>query len=101
MSTLRAGLSLRDTIVRSMRKFTCFSAGVFLFALTTTFGATNVPVPSACTPDVNAQLAKLIQARTRQDVDNVMVCGITTRASRSQRAGRHGGHEILSIRAQL
>jgi hypothetical protein len=84
-----------------MRKFAYCSAGLFLFALATTLRATDVSIPSACTPDVNARLAQLIQAGTKQNVDNVMVCGITTKASRPQRPGRHGGHEILSLRVQL
>jgi len=83
-----------------MRKFTFCSAGLFLFALAI-FGATDVPVPSACTPDVNARLAQLIQSGTRKDVDNVMLCGSTTKPSQPQKSGPHGGHEILSIRAQL
>ena len=83
-----------------MRKSICFSAGMFLCALAA-MAANDVPVPASCTPDVNARLAQLIQAGTRQDTDNVMVCGITTKAAKAQKPGRHGGHEILSLRVQL
>ncbi len=64
------------------------------------FAANDVPVPASCTPDVNAKLAQLISSGTKRDVDNVMVCGVTTRASRQQH-GQRGAHEILSVRAQL
>ena len=74
---------------------------LFLCALAAATAANDVPVPDACTPEVNARLAQLIRAGTHRDVDNVMVCGITTRASRSQRPGEHGAHEILSVRAEL
>lgn len=75
-------------------------AGFLLLPLAALAGR-DVPVPAACTPDVNARLAQLIQAGTRRDVDNVMVCGVTTRASRPQSGGVHGAHQILSLRVQL
>ncbi len=80
-----------------MRRVFCVAA-VFLASA---FAAADVPVPSSCTPSVNAKLAKLILAGTRQNVDNVMVCGVTTAPSQAARPGSHGGHEILSLRAEL
>jgi hypothetical protein len=78
---------------------------IWIFFLVSTLhaaaGAKDVPVPDKCIPTVNTRLAQLIQAGTRQNVDNVMVCGVTTKPSQSQRAGRHGGHQTLSVRAQL
>lgn len=59
--------------------------------------AADVPVPGSCTPDVNARLARLIASGTTQDVDNVMVCGVTTRHSRYQPAGAHGSHHVHSV----
>jgi hypothetical protein len=82
-----------------MRSSIALPAGLFLL-VTVSFGA-DVPVPSSCTPDVNARLAQLIQAGTHANVDNVMVCGITTTASHPQKPGEHGGHQILSVRVQL
>ena len=34
-------------------------------------------------------------------MDNVMVCGVTTRRSTVQKGGKHGDHQTLSVRAQL
>src|ERR1700753_136991 len=61
----------------------------------------NVAVPSACTPAVNQKLSSLLTAQTNQDTDNVMVCGVTVSASRTQRGGRHGAHEILPLRVTM
>ena len=47
----------------------------------------NVPVPASCTPQVNQKLYDLLNSGTRSNVDNVMVCGITTSSSRTQRGG--------------
>ena len=84
-----------------MRNLSYFSAGLFLCIVATAVSATDVPVPARCTPEVNSRLAKLIQSETRHNVDNVMVCGITTKPSRSRKTGPHGGHHILSVRAEL
>ena len=85
----------------TMRTLVILSSALLVATLTTAFAANNVPVPASCTPDVNSRLAQLIQNGTRQDVDNVMVCGITTKASQPQKPGPNGGHQILSLRAQL
>jgi hypothetical protein len=84
-----------------MRNSLCAIATLILLRAGAALGANDVPVPDQCTPQVNARLAQLIQAGTRQNVDNVMVCGITTKPSRQQRSGRHGAHQILSVRVQL
>ena len=83
-----------------MRILTPISFGLFLGVGLAT-GAADVPVPDRCTPEVNARLAELIQSGTRRKVDNVMVCGVTTRAAKARKGGQHGAHEILSVSAQL
>ena len=64
-------------------------------------GVSDVPVPASCTPAVNAQLASLLAAGTNSDVDNVMVCGMTTRRSRYQPGRAHGSHHVHSVLAHL
>jgi hypothetical protein len=64
------------------------------------YAARDVPPPSQCTPQVNSRLAQVIAARS-QDIDNVMVCGVTVSSSHRQRAGRHGSHEILPLLVKL
>lgn len=61
------------------------------------WAARDVPVPAACTPDVNGRLASLLAAQTTADTDNVMVCGTTTRPSSYQPAGKHGSHHVHSL----
>lgn len=61
----------------------------------------TVAVPSACTPDVNAKLARLVASGERREVDNVMVCGTTISASRTQRGYEHGDHQLLTLRVLL
>ncbi|WP_446743291.1 hypothetical protein [Silvibacterium acidisoli] len=61
----------------------------------------NIAVPSACTQSVNSKLGGLLSSQTTQDTDNVMVCGVTVSASRTQRGGRHGDHEILPLRVTM
>jgi hypothetical protein len=61
----------------------------------------NVPVPSSCTPQVNQKLYGLLSAGGHGTVDNVMVCGVTTSSSRTQRGGRHGSHQILPLRVTM
>ena len=57
----------------------------------------DVAVPKSCTPDVNAKLGSLLASGTQSGVDNVMVCGVTTRRSRYQPAGAHGSHHVHSV----
>jgi len=61
----------------------------------------DVAVPARCTPEVNQKLATLLAQQTRRDVDNVMVCGLTTNRSRTQRGGEHGGHQVLPLMVTL
>jgi hypothetical protein len=63
--------------------------------------AKDVPVPSRCDASVNQQLAGLISNDDAGPVDNVMVCGTTIGPSRPQRAGPHGGHQLLPLRIPL
>ncbi|HTW85355.1 MAG TPA: hypothetical protein VMD91_14890 [Candidatus Sulfotelmatobacter sp.] len=63
--------------------------------------AQDVPVPAQCTPQVNAHLSDLIASNRTGEVDNVMVCGTTISASRTQRGGPHGNHEILPLRVHF
>ncbi len=73
-----------------------------LFLLTSSaWAATDVPVPTACTPAVNSGLAQLIAKGQRSVVDNVMVCGVTTGPSRTQSGGAHGPHEVLPLRVSF
>lgn len=59
--------------------------------------ATDVPVPGACTPEVNQKLAGLLAGGHLKPVDNVMVCGVTTGSSHTQRGGPHGDHQIIPV----
>ena len=61
----------------------------------------DVAVPASCTPEVNQKLATLLAQQTRRDVDNVMVCGLTTNRSRTQRGGEHGSHQVLPLMVTL
>ncbi|MBV8631475.1 MAG: hypothetical protein JOZ83_11155 [Silvibacterium sp.] len=61
----------------------------------------NVSVPERCTPSVNQKLFDLLGSGTRGDVDNVMVCGITTSHSYTRRGGPHGNHEILPLLVKM
>jgi len=65
------------------------------------FAANNVPVPAHCTPQVNQKLADLIAQHSRQDVDNVMACGIATQKTQVRRGGPHGSHHITTIAVKL
>jgi hypothetical protein len=60
----------------------------------------DVPVPSSCTPAVNQNLFNLLGAGRRGNVDNVMVCGVTTRPSYTHNGGPHS-HEILPLRVKM
>jgi len=70
-------------------------------AATVSFAAKDVPVPQACTPDVNQGLENLIASQTKRDVDNVMVCGIAAGKSRVQRGGPHGSHHVTTLAVKL
>lgn len=61
----------------------------------------DVPVPSRCTPSANQKLFDLLNTDTRRDVDNVMVCGVTSGPSYTQRGGQHGNHEILPLLVKM
>jgi hypothetical protein len=61
----------------------------------------DVPVPASCTTEVNQKLAELVARQTRENVDNVMVCGVTISPSRTQRGGEHGSHHILPLQVSL
>jgi hypothetical protein len=61
----------------------------------------DVPVPQSCTPEVNQKLANLVAQQTRDNVDNVMVCGITISPSRTQRGREHGNHQLLPLLVNL
>jgi hypothetical protein len=65
------------------------------------FAAKDVPVPTACTPDVNQSLADVIASHTRKNVDNVMVCGTATKKSRLQAGGPHGNHHVTTLSVEL
>lgn len=58
-------------------------------------------VPQSCTPDVNQKLAGLLAQQTTENVDNVMVCGVTISPSRMQRGGAHGSHQVLPLLVNL
>jgi hypothetical protein len=74
---------------------------VLSLSATAALAARDVPVPSACTPQVNQGLANLIASHTNRDVDNIMVCGVATQKSRVQSGGPHGSHHVTTIAAQL
>lgn len=57
--------------------------------------------PATCTADANAALAALVANRDPGPVDAVAVCGTTIGPSRPQRAGAHGGHQLLPLRVPL
>jgi hypothetical protein len=63
--------------------------------------ASDAGVPSTCTPSANDRLARLIAEQHAGAVDNVMVCGTTIGPSRPQRRGRHGGHQLIPLRAPI
>jgi len=61
----------------------------------------NVEVPASCMPQVNEKLFELLKAGEEHPVDNVMICGITMSASRTEHGGPHGDHEILPLRVTM
>jgi len=75
-------------------------ASILLFILTSysAWAQNNVPVPSSCTSQVNEKLGELLSSDQKSSVDNVMVCGVTVSASRTQSGGPHGSHQILPLK---
>ena len=73
----------------------------FLSAAQAAVAAKDVPVPASCTPGVNQGIANLIASQTRQDVDNIMVCGVATQRTTVQSGGPHGSHHVTTISAAL
>jgi hypothetical protein len=79
-------------------------ATLLFIALTQTpyaHAAKDVPVPSACDASVNQHLAELLSQQQQGTVDNVMVCGVTISASRTQSGGPHGSHQVLPLQVNL
>ena len=63
-------------------------------------GATDVPVPTACTPAVNQRLEDMVKAHRKGYTENVMVCGIAT-GTTVNRGGAHGSHHLITLQAVL
>ena len=61
------------------------------------FAANDVPVPTACTADVNAALANVVASKTKRDIDNIMVCGTAVGKTMFQGAGSHGSHHVTTL----
>lgn len=60
----------------------------------------DIPVPGACTPQLNSKLQQMIRDQPRGYVENVMVCGIA-QGTRVNSGGKHGSHHIITVEAQL
>lgn len=78
------------------------ATALFFLFLPTTVSAQwqdrNEPTPERCTPQINEKLGRLLEEGGRSGpVDNVMVCGVTTRRSRYQPARSHGSHHVHSL----
>ena len=85
-----------------MKTFRSWLITLSLFVCATfAFAAPDVPVPTACTPQVNQGLQALIASHTTKDVDNIMVCGIATGKSRLQGARQHGTHHVTTLAVHL
>jgi hypothetical protein len=76
----------------------CASMLLAVLASYSAWAQNNVPVPQSCTPQVNEKLGNLLSSDQKKSVDNVMACGITVSASRTQSGGPHGSHQILPLR---
>lgn len=76
-------------------------AGLAAFLIFPGLAANDVPVPGACTPEVNAKLSQLMRATPKEQTDNVMVCGISTSSSHNQKARKHGAHQIIPLLATM
>lgn len=83
--------------MRSLLVAACSAALVLAGALHAC-AAQDVPVPSHCTPQINAQLAQIVASGRAATVDNVMVCGTTTGSSRTQHGRIHGDHQVIPLR---
>src|SRR5258708_5980815 len=64
-------------------------------------GPHDVAVPTTCTAQVNQGLSDLIASGTRQDIDNIMVCGVAIEKSRVQHGGQHGDHHVITVSAPM
>jgi hypothetical protein len=84
-----------------MRSILAAALSASLAALGACSAADDATVPAACSAAVNARLAQLIAEQHDGAVDNVMVCGTAFGASRPQRAGPHGGHQLIPLRVPL
>jgi hypothetical protein len=71
-----------------------------LLAPTSANAQVEAAVPSGCTDAVNATAARYIADGRRVEADNVMVCGTTIAASRTQ-YGSRGDHQVLALRVVL
>ncbi|SDE96963.1 hypothetical protein [Terriglobus roseus] len=60
----------------------------------------NVPVPSTCSPQVNAKLQTMLQEHPKGYVENVMACGISA-GTRVNSGGKHGSHHIITVNVKL
>ena len=60
----------------------------------------NVPVPTACTPAVNAKLQQMVQEQPRGYVENVMVCGVAQKTT-VLHGGAHGSHHLITVAVTL
>lgn len=69
----------------------------FTLTLQTLWAAKTISVPSSCTPAINAKLAALVASGKKAAVDNVMVCGTTTRRSQYQPKGALASHHLHSV----
>ena len=98
----RAGPCRAPSEAVRMRTTLAAAVALSLLALGGCSAAGNgVAAPSDCTASVNARLGTLIAERHDGPVDNVMVCGTTIGPSRPQRAGPHGGHQLIPVRVPL
>jgi hypothetical protein len=78
--------------------FRCAAVFVLILTAISASAQKDVPVPQNCTPQVNQKLGDLLGSGQTHTVDNVMVCGVTVSASRTQQGGPHGSHQILPLR---
>jgi hypothetical protein len=60
----------------------------------------NVPVPTTCTPQVNAKLQQMVRDHPKGYTENVMACGIST-GTRVNSGGVHGSHHIITVSVNL
>ena len=85
-----------------MRTILAAALSASLVALGACSGGTgDATVPTTCSAALNARLAQLITEQHDGAVDNVMICGTAFGPSRPQRAGPHGGHQLIPLRVPL